>query len=58
MNDKSKRNEALTVARKPYARPELREFGQVGALTQSGTGDKAERGGMDMGMMGLDKDKP
>jgi hypothetical protein len=42
MEEKSKRSEALTSARKPYTQPKLKEFGQVGALTQSGTGNMGE----------------
>ena len=34
--------------RKSYARPALREFGQVGKLTQAGTGMSAEGQGNQM----------
>ena len=38
--------------RSPYSAPRLREYGHVGALTQSGTGTMVE-GGMGMGGMSM-----
>ena len=42
-----------TIGRDHYVAPTLREFGPVGALTQSGTSGVAETGMLgDMGRMG------
>ena len=54
-NDKSDAKSDAT--RQPYEKPRLKEFGQVGALTQAGTGGMVE-GMMDMGMMAEKKDRP
>jgi len=39
---KSRQNDARSADREEYARPKLKVFGQVGALTQSGTGLEIE----------------
>jgi len=44
MANHAKIDELTRGQRKPYARPRLREFGQVGKLTQSGTGTMSEAG--------------
>ena len=61
MKKNSERNEKLSAARKPYTQPKLKEFGQVGALTQAGTNGMAEMFGMMgeiMGMMADDESRP
>ena len=61
MGKKSKPNDAMHVARKTYGRPKLTEFGHVGALTQSGTGNGPEMFddmGVIMGMMPEMMDRP
>jgi hypothetical protein len=55
MHKKSKQDEALSGAREPYAQPKLKELGQVGALTQAGTGVMAEMG---VGMMDAMNQRP
>jgi hypothetical protein len=65
IDQKTKHDDARSNTREEYARPELKVFGQVGALTQSGSNGVVEEGmeipmgGMDMGMdMALDKARP
>ena len=41
-NRTTKHSDNLAVDRRSYAAPALREFGQVGALTQGGTGTVSE----------------
>jgi len=57
IEQKPGQNDARSAAREEYARPKLRVFGQVGALTQSGSGLDAEKA-MDMGMMAEMKQRP
>jgi len=52
--EKVKTSSAQLTGGEKYARPKLKVFGQVGALTQGGTGLEAE--GM-MGMMDMTKVK-
>ena len=49
MDKKPTENKAIPSVREPYAQPELKELGQVSALTQAGSLGDPE-GAMDMGM--------
>ena len=44
MDKKPLEDDAFPAAREPYVQPELKELGQVGALTQAGTTTPAEMG--------------